>query len=62
MSKHVDAAVAMFEEGYSCAQALLAAYGPDHGLDRDLALRLASPLGGGLSRTDGPCGAGWCWG
>lgn len=53
----VDEAVAMFEAGYSCAQALLATYGPLHGLDRDAALRLASPLGGGLSRTDGPCGA-----
>lgn len=58
MTPRVDEAVAMFEAGYSCAQALLATYGPPHGLDRDLALRLASPLGGGLSRTDGACGAG----
>ncbi len=58
MSARVEAAVAMFNDGYSCAQSLLAAWGPDHGLDRATALRLASPLGGGLSRTDGPCGAG----
>ena len=58
MSPRVDQAVAMFEGGYSCAQALLATYGPDHGLDRETALRIASPLAGGLSRTDGPCGAG----
>jgi len=48
----------MFRAGYSCAQALLATYGPDHGLDRATALKVASPLAGGLSRTDGPCGAG----
>lgn len=54
----VEQAVAMFEDGYSCAQALLATYGPDHGLDRETALKVASPLAGGLSRTDGPCGAG----
>ena len=26
-------------------------------MDREAALRLAAPLGGGMSRTDGPCGA-----
>jgi len=58
MTRRVEQAVAMFREGFSCAQALLATYGPEHGLDRQTALRVASPLGGGLSRTDGPCGAG----
>ena len=58
MTPRVAAAVAMFKGGYSCAQSLLATYGPEHGLDREIALRLASPLGGGISRTDGPCGAG----
>jgi C_GCAxxG_C_C family probable redox protein len=53
----VDEAVRMFRDGYSCAQSLLAAFGPDHGLDRELALKVASPLAGGVSRTDGPCGA-----
>ena len=57
MSARADAAAAMFLEGYSCAQSVLAVYGPDLGLDRETALRLASPLAGGLSRTDGPCGA-----
>ncbi len=54
----IERAVAMFNDGWSCAQALLGAYGPDYGLDRETALKVASPLAGGLSRTDGPCGAG----
>ena len=57
MSDRIDTAVAMFNDGYSCAQSLLAVYGPSFGVERQAALRLAAPLGGGLSRTDGPCGA-----
>ncbi len=57
MSERIEQAVDMFVEGYSCAQSLLAVYGPSLGMDREAALRLAAPLGGGLSRTDGPCGA-----
>ena len=57
MSERIEQAVAMFVEGYSCAQSLLAVYGPGLGMDREAALRLAAPLGGGLSQTDGPCGA-----
>ena len=55
--ERVEKAVQMFIDGYSCAQSLLAVYGPGLGMDREAALRLAAPLGGGLSRTDGPCGA-----
>ena len=55
--ERIEQAVAMFEDGYSCAQAMLAAFCEDYGLDRQTALRLASPLGGGISRTDGICGA-----
>jgi len=53
----VAKAVEYFEQGFNCAQSLLAAYGPDLGMDERAAMRLASPLGGGLSRTGGTCGA-----
>ena len=53
----VKTAVDLFDEGYNCAQSLLAAFGPSQGLDRSVALRLGSPMGGGLSRTGGTCGA-----
>jgi C_GCAxxG_C_C family probable redox protein len=57
MSERIERAVTMFVDGYSCAQSLLAVYGPELGVEREAALRLAAPLAGGLSRTDGPCGA-----
>ncbi len=53
----VTKAVELFDHGFNCAQALLAAFGPDLGVDERAALKLASPLGGGLSRTGGACGA-----
>jgi len=46
-----------FEEGCNCAQAVLLAYAPECGLDRDTALRLASSFGGGFSRLRELCGA-----
>ncbi len=55
--QRVEQAVRMFNDGYSCAQALLGSFGPGMGMDRDQALRIAAPLGSGLSRTDGICGA-----
>jgi len=57
VSTRIDQAVQRFRDGYSCAQALLSVYGPVFGLDETMALKIASPLGGGFSRTDGPCGA-----
>ena len=57
MNTRIDKAVQRFVDGYSCAQALLSVYGPELGLDEAMALKIASPLGGGISRTDGPCGA-----
>jgi C_GCAxxG_C_C family probable redox protein len=44
-------------EGFSCAQALLAVYGPELGMDREMALRTAGGFGGGMGRMAGTCGA-----
>ena len=57
MSARVDKAVNLFVDGYSCAQSILAVYGPSLGVEYEAALKIAAPLGGGMSRTDGPCGA-----
>jgi len=46
-----------FEEGCNCSQAVLLAFAPECGLDRDTALRLAAPFGGGLGRLRELCGA-----
>ncbi|HEY3397344.1 MAG TPA: C-GCAxxG-C-C family (seleno)protein [Armatimonadota bacterium] len=46
-----------FAGGYNCAQATLAAYAPEFGLDAEAALRLAAALGGGIARRGETCGA-----
>lgn len=51
-----QAALGTFAAGFNCAQAILAAYGPRHGLDRDNALRLGGPFGSGMA-TGETCGA-----
>ena len=52
-----DRAVALFGEGFSCSQAVFAAYAEDLGLPADMALRIAQPFGGGIGRTGDWCGA-----
>ncbi len=50
-------AVTLFEQGFTCSQAVLAAFAGRHGLDRDTALRIACAYGGGGAQTGGACGA-----
>jgi len=53
----VEAAVAAFEQGFSCSQAVFSAYAEQFGLDRQTALKLASAFGGGMGRRGDTCGA-----
>ncbi len=55
MSK-VEAAVSAFRGGLSCSQAILATYGTEHGIPRELALRFACGFSGGMGIGD-TCGA-----
>jgi len=57
VSRAEDATSLFTEQNYNCAQAILAAYGPGYGLDRGIALKLASVFGSGTARTGGMCGA-----
>jgi C_GCAxxG_C_C family probable redox protein len=52
-----EEAEALFAGGFNCAQSILAAFGVDLGLERDTALKLASPFGAGMARTGQVCGA-----
>lgn len=54
---NIERALEYFDRGAACSQAILAAYGPDHGLDQSLAFRVSSGLGGGIGRTQMVCGA-----
>jgi len=52
-----EQAVACFGEGHSCSQAVLSTYGPELGLERELALKAAQGLGGGMGHLGEVCGA-----
>jgi C_GCAxxG_C_C family probable redox protein len=52
-----ESAVCCFENGFSCAQAVISTYGPDLGLDRELALRVGGAFGAGMARMGRTCGA-----
>lgn len=56
-SDRADRAVALFQQGFSCSQAVLSIYGAELGLDRDTALKLAAGFGGGMGRMAETCGA-----
>ncbi len=46
-----------FKEGYNCAQAVVLAFIDEIGMEREAALRLSSPFGGGMGRLREVCGA-----
>lgn len=50
-------ALSCFNNGFNCAQAVLSAFGPSLGLDREAALRVAGAFGAGMGRLGGTCGA-----
>lgn len=52
-----ETALCLFRQGFSCSQALAAAFAAELGLDREAALRLAQPFGGGIARRADWCGA-----
>ncbi len=57
MLSRVEEAVKTFESGYTCAQAVFATYADLFGLDTETALKLSSPMGGGIGRMREVCGA-----
>ncbi len=56
MGQKGEQAKALFEQGYNCAQAVICAFAPEMGLERETAARLASAFGGGMSRLREVCG------
>ncbi len=53
----VNEAIELHRQGFSCSQAVFAAYCERLGLDKVLGLKLSCGLGGGLGRLGGRCGA-----
>jgi C_GCAxxG_C_C family probable redox protein len=57
MTTSVDQAMTLFQQGFSCSQAVLAAYAPDLDLPHETALKIAAGFGGGMGRCGEVCGA-----
>jgi len=51
-----DEAVALFQQGFTCSQAVLSVFAKDFRLDQDAALRISQGFGAGIARTDDICG------
>lgn len=51
-----SAAVACFEEGFCCSQAVFSIYAEQWGVDRDIALKISDAFGAGMA-TGRTCGA-----
>jgi C_GCAxxG_C_C family probable redox protein len=56
MTKAEDA-VTLFQQGFSCSQAVLSVFAQHFGLERDTALRISQGFGAGIAYTDDLCGA-----
>jgi len=52
-----EEAVALFNQGFSCSQAVLAVFAADFNLDKITALRIAGGFGGGMGNLGETCGA-----
>jgi len=47
---HTEKAVALFTQGYNCAQSVFVAFSDVTGMDEKLAKRLSSSFGGGICK------------
>lgn len=56
-SDQVKEAAELFDQGYSCSQAVFSVYAKFFGLDPVLALKIATSFGAGIGRTGNVCGA-----
>jgi C_GCAxxG_C_C family probable redox protein len=57
MPTPAEIAATFFSQNYNCAQSVLSAFAQEFGLDGKIALKLASPFGGGMARRGEVCGA-----
>jgi C_GCAxxG_C_C family probable redox protein len=57
MTPKVKKAVALFNEGFSCSQAVFTAFSEGFGLDPTTSLKLSQAMGGGMAHLGEACGA-----
>ncbi|MFX1364273.1 MAG: C-GCAxxG-C-C family protein [Promethearchaeota archaeon] len=53
----IEKAISNFEGNCNCAQSILSAFSTDFGLNREIALKIATGFGGGMARFGRTCGA-----
>lgn len=56
MKSRVEDAVQLFKSGYNCSQAVFVTYADLFGIERDTAMKLASPFGAGFGKLREVCG------
>lgn len=57
IKQRTEKAIAYFENGYSCSQAVLLAYADKYGISEATAAALSGSFGGGMGRLREVCGA-----
>ena len=57
MSTPAETAVTVFSQSFNCSQSVFSAFAAQYGLDKQTALKLASPFGAGMARRGEICGA-----
>lgn len=57
MTDPIQIAQERFAQGFNCSQSVLSAYAEKLGLQDEIALKLASPFGGGIAHRGQVCGA-----
>ena len=53
----VEHAVALYNQGYTCTQSILASFAERYGLQQNLAFKIGEPFGAGTSCTGDMCGS-----
>jgi len=53
----IEETLSYFKGNCNCTQAVLSSYSTQYGLDRDIALKIATGFGGGMSHFGRTCGA-----
>lgn len=57
MSKKTEEAVKLFKEGYNCCQSVFGVFAEEYGVEKEVALKLATSFGAGFGRMREVCGA-----
>jgi C_GCAxxG_C_C family probable redox protein len=57
MSTPADNAVDVFNQSFNCSQSVFSTFAVQFGLDKETALKIASPFGAGIARRGEICGA-----